>query len=64
MIPLAAALPENSHTGYVLAAYILFFALILIYVAIMALRLTRMERRLRQMQEQPADEIEKERELV
>jgi hypothetical protein len=60
---LASTLP--SHDGYVAAAYIVFFALVLIYVAIMAVRLGRVERKLRDMQEQRAEpEAEKERELV
>jgi hypothetical protein len=40
-----------------------FFALVLIYVAIMAARLTRVERRLREMQERREEEP-RERELV
>lgn len=60
---LASTLP--SHGVYVAAAYIVFFALVLIYVAIMAVRLGRVERKLRDMQEQRAEtEAEKERELV
>jgi hypothetical protein len=47
MTPLASTLPENSNDGYVAAAYIVFFAIVLIYVAIMAIRLTRVERDLR-----------------
>ncbi len=50
MTPLASALPENSNDGYVAAAYIVFFAIVLIYVAIMAIRLTRVERNLRNLQ--------------
>jgi CcmD family protein len=52
MSVLAATLPENSHDGYVAAAYIFFFALILIYVSIMAVRLSRTERRLRELEAQ------------
>ncbi|MCW2967664.1 MAG: hypothetical protein JWM71_1436 [Solirubrobacteraceae bacterium] len=37
-------LPDNS--GYVAAAYLVFLALILVYVAIMAVRLARTEREL------------------
>ncbi|MCW2968514.1 MAG: hypothetical protein JWM71_2286 [Solirubrobacteraceae bacterium] len=37
-------LPDNS--GYVAAAYLVFLALILVYVAIMAIRLARTEREL------------------
>ena len=42
---LATALPEHSNDGYVAAAYIVFFAIVLIYVAIMAVRLGRVERK-------------------
>ncbi len=52
MTPLATALPENSNDGYVAAAYIAFFALVLIYVAIMAVRLRRMERSVRRLRTQ------------
>jgi CcmD family protein len=38
------ALPDNG--GYVAAAYLVFFALVLIYVAIMAAKLSRIEREL------------------
>ena len=50
-IPLATALPENTGDGYVAAAYIVFFAIVLIYVTIMAIRLTRVERSLRELGE-------------
>jgi hypothetical protein len=43
--PLATTLPEHSNDGYVAAAYIVFFAIVLIYVAIMAVRLGRVERK-------------------
>jgi hypothetical protein len=49
MIPLATTLPENSNDGYVAAAYIVFFALVLIYVAIMAIRLGRVERKIEEL---------------
>lgn len=52
MSVLAATLPEHSNDGYVAAAYIVFFALILIYVSIMAVRLSRAERRLRELEAQ------------
>jgi hypothetical protein len=39
---MTAALPDN--TGYVAAAYLVFLALILIYVVIMAAKLARHER--------------------
>jgi hypothetical protein len=45
VISLATTLPEHSNDGYVAAAYIVFFAIVLIYVAIMAVRLGRVERK-------------------
>ncbi|HEU4975324.1 MAG TPA: hypothetical protein VFT50_09565 [Baekduia sp.] len=42
MIAASNVLPDNA--GYVAAAYLVFLALILIYVGIMAHRLTRLER--------------------
>jgi len=57
----AQTLPESSHSGYVAAAYIAFFVLVLVYVAIMAWRLTRVERSVRQLR---AAERERERETV
>ena len=44
------ALPDN--VGYVAAAYLVFFALLLIYVAIMAGRLSRLERDLSDLNKQ------------
>ncbi len=55
MMRLAATLPENSNDGYVAAAYIVFFALVLIYVAIMAIRLGRVERDVRRLREEAAE---------
>jgi hypothetical protein len=55
MTPLATALPEHSNDGYVAAAYIVFFAIVLIYVAIMAVRLTRVERKVEQLRDDGAD---------
>jgi hypothetical protein len=43
------ALPDN--TGYVAAAYLVFFALVLIYVVIMAAKLARFERELSELDE-------------
>ena len=43
------ALPDN--TGYVVAAYLVFLALILIYVVIMATKLARFEREVRELNE-------------
>jgi hypothetical protein len=64
MTPLATAIPGSSNNGYVAAAYIVFLAIILIYVAIMALRLTRVERSLRELNERAEhprqDEIRRE----
>jgi hypothetical protein len=51
MTPLATSIPGSSNNGYVAAAYIVFFAIVLLYVAIMALRLTRVERSLRELNE-------------
>jgi type II secretory pathway component PulM len=42
-------LPDN--TGYVAAAYVVFLALVLVYVAIMATRLARVERQLKELNE-------------
>jgi hypothetical protein len=51
MTLLATSIPGSSNNGYVAAAYIVFFAIVLIYVAIMAIRLTRVERSLRVLNE-------------
>jgi hypothetical protein len=48
-------LPDN--TGYVAAAYLVFFALVLIYVVIMATKLARFERELAELDEL-ADRVE------
>jgi len=45
VIVAVANLPD-ANTGYVAAAYLVFFALVLIYVAIMATKLARLEREL------------------
>jgi hypothetical protein len=45
------ALPLNEAGKYVAAAYVVVFALVLIYVAIMALRLSRVERDLGELLE-------------
>jgi CcmD family protein len=42
-------LPDN--TGYVAAAYLVFFALILIYVVVMSAKLARFERELSELNE-------------
>jgi hypothetical protein len=43
------ALPLHEAGKYVAAAYIVFFTLVLIYVAIMAIRLSRLERDLSEL---------------
>jgi hypothetical protein len=40
-----------SNTGYVAAAYLVFFALLVIYVAIMAFKLARFEREVSELNE-------------
>jgi hypothetical protein len=62
MIALASTLP-NSNDGYVAAAYIVFFAIVLVYVAIMAIRLGRVERKVQQLQAEERDGA-RERETV
>jgi hypothetical protein len=50
MLPLAApALPLHEAGKYVAGAYLVFVALLLIYVAIMAAKLTRIERELTEL---------------
>lgn len=46
------ALPLHEAGKYVAAAYIVLFALVLVYVAIMAIRLSRIERSLGELLEQ------------
>jgi hypothetical protein len=63
----APALPLHSAGKYVAGAYIVFLALVLIYVAIMAARLSRTERDLVELQRDlearaAADEPQRERE--
>jgi hypothetical protein len=67
----APALPLHSAGKYVAGAYIVFLALVLIYVTIMARRLTRTERELRELRRQAqardgasASDAEREREPV
>ena len=54
-------LPDN--TGYVAAAYLVFFALILVYVVIMSAKLARFERELSELNELTEERAE-EREAV
>jgi len=61
------ALPLDEAGKYVAGAYIVFLALIVIYVAIMATKLQRIERDLRELAgfaEQRNDEADREREEV
>ncbi len=59
------ALPLDEAGKYVAAAYIVFLALILIYVAIMASKLTRIERDIAELDElAQARERDREREPV
>jgi hypothetical protein len=67
VLGVAPALPLHTAGKYVAAAYIVFLALVLIYVAIMASRLARTERDLAELQRdvldrrgEPASERERE----
>jgi hypothetical protein len=55
---MGSTLPENSNDGYVAAAYIVFLALVLAYVAIMAIRLGRVERDIRKLRAEAEGERE------
>jgi hypothetical protein len=61
------ALPLDDAGPYVAAAYLVFLALILIYVSIMAAKLGRIEREIAELSElverriEPSDEREQER---
>ncbi|HUO71065.1 MAG TPA: hypothetical protein VMU39_09830, partial [Solirubrobacteraceae bacterium] len=50
VLGVAPALPLHTAGKYVAAAYIVFLALVLVYVAIMATRLSRTERDLAELQ--------------
>jgi hypothetical protein len=50
------ALPLHEAGKYVAGAYVVLFALVLIYVAIMAIRLSRIERELGELLERTAEE--------
>ena len=65
----APALPLHSAGKYVAGAYIVFLAMVLIYVAIMATRLSRTEREIAQLQrdvdaQRSARDSDREREPV
>jgi hypothetical protein len=57
-----------SNTGYVAAAYLVFFALLVIYVAIMAFKLARFEREVTELNQladrAPAEAAQEEEERV
>jgi CcmD family protein len=64
-LPIAApALPLDEAGKYVAGAYVVFIALILIYVAIMAARLGRIERELGELEELAGKAPEREKEPV
>ncbi|HEY2571403.1 MAG TPA: hypothetical protein VGI27_08010 [Solirubrobacteraceae bacterium] len=52
LIGVLPALPLHEAGKYVAGAYIVLFALVLVYVAIMAIRLSRIERSLGELLEQ------------
>ena len=56
MIAAAPALPLHTAGPYVAAAYIVFVAIVLIYVTIMAVRLTRTERDLARLRREVDDD--------
>jgi hypothetical protein len=56
------ALPDN--TGYVAAAYLVFLALVLVYVVIMATKLARFERELTELNELADRQRDHDRETV
>jgi hypothetical protein len=49
LLAAAPALPLDEAGKYVAAAYVVFLALIVVYVAIMAIKLQRIERELREL---------------
>ena len=66
---LADTLPGDTSTGYVAAAYLVFLALLLIYVAIMGVRVARMERDLTELddlvrEQKAAEAAREEREVL
>jgi CcmD family protein len=55
MLATLPALPLHTAGKYVAGAYIVIFALVLIYVAIMAMRLSRMEREVKGLLEEQVE---------
>ena len=51
MAPLAVEVPWDDNGGYVFAAYAVFFVLVLIYVGIIGMRVSRRERELAELNE-------------
>jgi hypothetical protein len=69
LIAVAPALPLHTAGKYVAGAYIVFLALVLIYVSIMATRLSRTEREIAELRrdveaQRAAKEQDRERESV
>jgi hypothetical protein len=65
----ADTLPNDSATGYVAAAYLVFLAILLIYLAIMGVRIMRMGRDLTELDDlvrerKAAPEPEEEHQVV
>jgi hypothetical protein len=59
LLAVLPALPLHEAGKYVAGAYVVLFAIVLIYVAVMAIRLTRMERELGELLEladRPSDD--------
>jgi CcmD family protein len=56
MLATLPALPLHTAGKYVAAAYIVVFALVLVYVAIMAVRVSRMEREVKGLLEEQVDD--------
>jgi len=66
LLPIAASDTLPPNTGYVAAAYLVFFAIVLIYLVIMAGKLSRFEREIDEISEmvdrRAAEQRETERE--